>query len=628
MSNKFEKILDNGVNYTQKYVGQTTLTPDTCTSVDNKTGGGSTPPFPQASAKSTASVQKPLQLGATPSIPHIPMGSMQVPPPISAFPPLISGQGSILPRRVTSRQMGYAIRSAAEQVRREAEVFNAVEKLRYQNTFPIQSPQVSENKDNYAQLQLFSKVIVDAAAYLHKLTGISQSGIMFSILSIISMASWGRYKVKVRSRWIEPQVDYAILACPSGSRKSALCAALRKPFERFSQTPHTKEDAELIFELQDVIRSYNARLKKKRLADLPLQNPNAEIISNLHALAQESSSWKKVSARMDSQRRISLSAATQLGMIKAMASNGGCQAILEEEGHALSSDALLGKDNPIAFLKGHTMENIQYDSVKQGTIIVTDAALPQLHIVQKDAVVRVYSKQSLRKLGVLARFQIFIMQDTNRSYPTVDDEQGEMALETLQEHIFNILAKHHTNVSPRRIEEVQVSAEARAVAEEFEAQAGAWAEQVLNDDLRAYLNKLHGQAVRFAADLHLFNNPETPCETPITQEEMLAGVSMAQELKSHADVLYSPNGLMAQEHAKLILDWVKEWGEKAGRFRLNLDESWYCFTGSDVQQGIRELKSDVRRIWTALDVLEASGYIAQIQTGKNTRLCVLNPRIW
>lgn len=465
--------------------------------------------------------------------------------------------------------------------------------------------------------------------------GIPEDAIKLSLIGMINIASWGRYYVEVRPNWDEPVVDYIVIAAKSGTRKSALGNILRKPFEEFTNESISETDP---IERQALAKSCNSfATLRRRIKIVPLalseERPEA-VMEELVKHAKDEAVWERLAGENTKVPQFLISATSQVALLRDLASGSGCLGIIATEGDFLKSDALLGKGSPVAFLKGHTGEPIFYASAKQGTLIIQKPALPQIHLVQPDVLASLSGKKYLRKNGVLPRFQVYLCPDAMQSNTAViDDEGGDAAVREFQTIIKRIISNNYTHSSPRSIKKLHLSTEARGIIEAYEREMAVAAERTQNDDLRAFVSKCAGQAVRFAGDLHLLTHPDDPCEVHIAGDTMRAGIALSRMLLPHAAALYNRHGLVAREHGQLILNWIADWREKAGRYarRSIVDLSvpeWHQFTSRDVQQGIAALKSDIGLILAAFDVLEYHGWIAQIATGKNTRLCVLNPHIW
>lgn len=498
----------------------------------------------------------------------------------------------------------------------------------------IQNYDVSAHDDNILSTFLCEIKIMKAAKRIQSIVGMPLFAIILAMLGAVNIASWGRYVIPIRSNWSEALVDYIIITAKSGSRKSALGTILRSPFDDFSAESLAGSDS---LEIQELLKASHLLVQKRRklrVGQLAMANAHAEeLMRELKEHAQESAAWTRYASPHTRVPRIFVSASTQVALIRTMVDGSGCIAILATEGDFLKSDALLGKGSPVAFLKGHTMETLSYDSGKQGMLIVQNPALPQLHLIQPDVLASLTSKKYLKKNGVLPRFQVYVCPDSMRSNPAEIDEAGDAALREFQSVIKSIISENYTHISPRSVTLLALSYEAKRRIEEFEKEMMVAADRAENDDLRAFISKSAGQAVRFAGDLHLLAHPCAPSSAAIEGGTMQAAITLCRMLLPHAEAIYSQHGLIARENARRILRWITDWREKAGRFtRSNLfspdNTQWHQFTAREVQQGVAELKSDHSLVLAALGVLEQHGWLAQIPMGKNGRLCVLNPRAW
>lgn len=477
--------------------------------------------------------------------------------------------------------------------------------------------------------------LIQAAERIQSLVNLPIDAILLSMLGAVSIASWGSYSVDIRPHWSEPAIDYIIIAAKSGTRKSALGNILCKPFDDFANECFKGIDAIEMGELTSACKLLSTTMRKINVPPLALSNEDPEcIMDRLKEFAQKNANWTRKSIANTHAPRIFISETSQVALIKALVDGSGCLGILTTEGDFLKSDALFGKGSPAAFLKGHTMETLTYDSGKQGILLVRKPALPQVHFVQPCVIAHLIGKKHLRKNGVLQRFQIYLCPDiVGDDNAAMDNAVGDAALCDFQALIRRIISNNYTYTSPRQVHQLTLSIDARRQIEAFEREMFDAAKMSESDDLRAFILKSAGQAVRFAADLHLLTHPDSPCESPIEAGEIQAGICLVRILLPHTRALYSRHGLIAREHAQRILRWIADWRDKASRFaRANLFDpdngQWHQFTAREVQQGVTELKSDHSLVLAALDVLEQHGWLAQIPTGKNGRLCVLNPRAW
>lgn len=92
---------------------------------------------------------------------------------------------------------------------------------------------ILQPQPNASQIHL-PPLVVDTANYLGKRYGLDPIGFAMQILAAVSIATWGRVKVRLDSEWEEPAVDMLIQMAESGKTKSAPIRLLRRPFEVFA----------------------------------------------------------------------------------------------------------------------------------------------------------------------------------------------------------------------------------------------------------------------------------------------------------------------------------------------------------------------------------------------------------
>lgn len=272
------------------------------------------------------------------------------------------------------------------------------------------------------------------------------------------------------------------------------------------------------------------------------------------------------------------------------------------------------------------MQPFSYSTTKQD-FYIKNTAFPQFHIVQPDIFMQVVTKRQFKELGILASFQVYFCINSMPA-PLDSSNQNTSILEQFNNHIYNIINNNYAHPN-REIKTLIITEQALKLINEFEDYLQYTINKTQSDNFKSYISKLHGQAVRFATDIHLFNNAKDPQDSPVNHMEMYAGISIAKMLMTHASMVYKKYGFIAYNHAKLIFGWILDWSnDKRLKFRTyseNNNIEWHTFKARDAQQSIKELKNDVRLVNDALDLLEHHNIISQIQIGNTERICLLHP---
>jgi len=112
--------------------------------------------------------------------------------------------------------------------------------------------------------------------------------------------------------------------------------------------------------------------------------------------------------------------------------------------------------------------------------------------------------------------------------------------------------------------------------------------------------------------IHAWNH-EQPEQYPITHQEMLLGIQIADAHIAHAYFAFDQSGTSAFYDAQKILAWVKRHGY--GRF-----------TSRNIAQEISNMTN--ANIHPALDLLEQHNILAQIIIPNRSRICVLHPHFF
>ena len=132
--------------------------------------------------------------------------------------------------------------------------------------------------------------------------------------------------------------------------------------------------------------------------------------------------------------------------------------------------------------------------------------------------------------------------------------------------------------------------------------------------------KAHGQAVRFAWDIHAWNN-EQPHLSPISAEEMQVGIDLARASFSHIKYAYSPTGLVAYSVARKIIESL-----------VRIDEIWeqnkLITDGIDSTTLQQRIGCKSKEVNNALRLLETYNYLAIYDDATNNLKVILHPSFY
>lgn len=126
--------------------------------------------------------------------------------------------------------------------------------------------------------------------------------------------------------------------------------------------------------------------------------------------------------------------------------------------------------------------------------------------------------------------------------------------------------------------------------------------------LRPWVSKLHGQALRLALAIHLWLNVDDPYGSPITDAEMLWGVEIAKNTVNSAFLLHSPYGLKAVFDAKKII-------ESYQRITGICEQDNFLQNGTDSRRVQQRIGGNRIEINNALQLLSWKGWVALYDDG-------------
>lgn len=448
---------------------------------------------------------------------------------------------------------------------------------------------------------------------------IDRFAVLFGVLGGVNNALRGRYIVKLNEFWKEPLVDYWLLLAPPGSKKSAFVKALRSPHEKFlneKQAEYHSRYSGLESKRDSKKRFYTSAIKY--VSANQLNRYSSEMLESNPELVQQASEnvaafQEKISADLPvipASPELFWDNGTMKGLLDQMANQGGCVGIMEAEGGFLL-DALSKKNIALTtFLKAKDMEWAS-DIVIGRKAVVRAAALPMLFVVQPAVYEELYTKKHLSNRGGLARFLPYFIQNTSE-----ENYGSPSSMHEVYSHKINkMLRENFTQESNREIHEIEVDKAAYNLICDFERAIDDEIRYCSNEAFISFLQKLHGSAVRIAGDIHCWNNPEAPHEVLLSEKEMMLGINIAQALKEHARLAFSPELLMRAKNAQEI-----------ARFILRRDLVWANYlTSTYLAQHIRDM--DKADIIPALQLLEQSGMIRLIPRKKGAYNFIVNPNL-
>ena len=456
--------------------------------------------------------------------------------------------------------------------------------------------------------------LVENVRKVSSATGWDGQSVLMAMLVAISMASWGRYTVRVNQYWSEPINLYSLVIAPSGTRKSALVEILKQPFVEF--IGNIRQEYDRLSPRQDFIAKEQLRaLKKVRqdesnriLVREAKKGGSCDYDTIVHLVKEEAVRAYDVVEQIEAMScpaRPSpfLSDSTSKGLLVALQDQGECQAIFEPEGgliEKLTNDSRFDID---LLIKAHGRE--EHDSkMYHRVIILNHPSLNILYGVQPEVAAKFYRKKTMNERGLTARFLPLFVRSQNPG-AACDD------LESYKRVINDILADCYTQDSRREFRILEVSTEAQNIIVDFMHKNETLIQGGF-DHMASFLSKLHGTACRLAGVLHLLINEKRSEQVQISPLTMRLGIELASALLPHADYAYNPFGLTAFDNALTILDWTLK------TYRT-------FFELRHLMQSRRINKELAER---AVGLLAHHNVLREIENDNGAIYCVVNPNIY
>lgn len=484
-------------------------------------------------------------------------------------------------------------------------------------------------------LRFLPPSLVAVADSLSRLTGLDTLGICYVLLGAVSIATWGRVTIKLDNHWSEAAVDMLLQVSPSGTRKSALVHALRMPFGQYctkANEGHEDRMRQAQRERQ-LLGKAGSYLAHKKIADtlsnvVPMHTGEVEKIkATVHeAVAFEE---KLLSDCKNTRKpvRLLVDKATPFQLAATLQEQGECQGCITAEGSMLQGKLLRTNEVANLFLRAHTQESYVYENAKK-RIDLSHPALPMVNLVQPEVAAKFYSNETLNEIGATARFVPYFYKSENEGgsilresvfddYDENCDAKISASMADYSNVVIRLLNTYHSQDKTTPRYQVSVDPEALALIRDFERKIRHDVIPEMPEAAKPCLFKAHGQAVRFAWDIHAWMH-EQPDTVPIAAQEMEQGIKLVYATFEHIRYAYDPCGLQACLHAQKILASLNNITERREQDKL-LDEG----IDSSTIQRRTGLKSEATN--NALRLLDKHNYLAVYDDATANLKVVLHP---
>ncbi len=408
-------------------------------------------------------------------------------------------------------------------------------------------------------------------------------------LAVAAAAVARKTTLTVRPDYREPLNIFAVVAMPSGTRKSSV-------FED-AETPLVDYERELLAELGPQIADAQsrARVQARELADCEAKlakapgEQRARLQADVQALAVAARA-----AAVPAEPRVLMSDATPEAVAHGLAEQGGRLAVFSPEGDVLALLKRYSKDgapNFECYLKAHAGDELRVDRRHAAPVTVANPALTVALAVQPDVLHGLARDRTFRERGLLARF-LYAVPRSVVGERTFDGPPVSALVRTRYRDTVRWLCRWPAQAEPFTLAP-DAFAEWHAFALAVEAELAPGGRYAA---LRDWAGKLPGLVARLAGVLHAVEGAASGRIAPTVEAAtMAAAVQLGAYAAEHALAAFGMMGANpALFDAGIILDWIKR-------------EGLTTFTTRDAYRSNATLSPETAK--AALAVLEERGWI-------------------
>ena len=422
------------------------------------------------------------------------------------------------------------------------------------------------------------------------------------VLVACATAAARRLRVTVKTGYVEPCNLWAVVALPSGNRKSAVQAAATMPLLAWERDQATIIEPE-IKRLTSERTTQEARAKEKR--NKAAKEPDNGMAAEL---AREAADIEAELADIPMPPQIWTSDATPERLGALLAEHGECMAWLSSEGGVF--DLLQGRysngiPNLDLVLKAHSGDAERVDRGSRPTVFLRGPRLSIGLSPQPDVLRGLATKPGFRGRGLLARF-LYLLPPSPLGYrPLRSNPVPEGVRDAYAAGLRAMLdwepamdergteCPHVLRLTPEAHEEWHAFAQAI----EVQMQPGREMEHFTD-----WAGKAPGAAARLAAILHGIKHAHgRPWETAITAETMTDALEIMAVFSHHSlaalDMMGADPTIAA---ARLVWEWI----ERGRLARFTVREAFNALRGTFPR---------VAMLRDALEALEERGYLEVIE---------------
>lgn len=416
------------------------------------------------------------------------------------------------------------------------------------------------------------------------------------VLSVLSTASGGRWRVRVAPDWAETLALYTVTSMHSGSRKSAAVKAAGAPLYEIERDLVNSMKGTVVEQqaLKDR-RATEVEHLKKQIGKSKDGATEADLIAAMQALSEiEVPAIPRLLADDVTPEKLGALMHEQGGRMGVISAEGGLFAILAGR---YSS----GQPNLDLVLKAWSGDPARVDRMNRGALMLDEPFLAIGITIQPEIVEGLSEARLFRGAGLLARFLYCLPESTvgRRDLDPVPIPDAVSIDYKARVQAIARLAWKRETVTEVKLSHAAAS-ELRTFREEIEGRLDPYGGDLA--EIVDWASKLPGQLVRIAALLSLFDDPHA---TEVRGWAMREAVSLAPYLTDQALAAFDTiNGRHARSaRPRAVLGWLR-------RSRLT------SFTVRDAQRALNGQKwvQDVEAVRDVLGDLADLGWI-RLATG-------------
>ena len=456
----------------------------------------------------------------------------------------------------------------------------------------------------------FQNLIKSIAHYL----SVPVEAVCPALIAAILIACRGKFKILVKSGYLELLTEYFIIIQHSGENKSAIVAFFRSVIDEYFadlQAEYDKNSTnnELISE---AYKKSKNKLMKDLTKEIDIENSSeinnqiTKVIDTVRRLEEEMP--KKLYRPTPFSDTPTLKKLAEI-----MSQQNEFIAIFEAEAGIWKHRVRSNEDTIL--LKAYTMEPFSNETSTNGSVIMESPTLVICSYIQPAVAEKLFSKEDLHDDGLLPRIlSVFIPRNKNVKNANPVDVPTDL-IKMYEDKIKSILQytfSGNNDDDKRQIYTLNLTQDAYAVFVDYKQKINLQMHDKKFKNCEAFASKLAGHAVRLAGAVHFLQH-DKPWEKSIDSSAMAAGIAIADFFAVHAKSFFDNERIESIKYANKILDKIK--AKRIGPL----------FSQRDAQRAVGHCNAT--QISSGLNLLEQNHFLCSHTELTNKVRFIVNPRI-